>query len=181
LFLGSVTEKVIRKAPCPTLVVPPRAPAVSPDAPIQFRRILCPVDFSDTSLGALEYAMSLAEETDARLTLLHVIDLPPELRENALVADLDVNRVRASAEAEARRRLCQLVPGEVRAYCTVETAVVEGGAYRQVLHQAAADDSDLIVMGVQGRGAVDLLVFGSTTHHVVRGARCPVLIVRSAG
>jgi nucleotide-binding universal stress UspA family protein len=180
LFLGSVTEKLIRKAPCPTLVVPPRSPAVSPDAPIAFRRILCPIDFSDASLGALEYAMSLAEENDARLTVLHVIDLPPELRENALVADLDVDRVRAAAEAEARRRLRELVPEQVRTYCSVETAVVEGGVHRQVLRQAATDDSDLIVMGVHGRGAVDLLVFGSTTHHVVRSAHCPVLIVRRA-
>ena len=181
LFLGSVTEKTIRRAPCPTLVVPPRAPVVSPDARIQFRRILCPVDFSNSSLGALEYAISLAEETDARLTLLHVIDLPPELRENALVADLDVNRIRASAEAEARRRLRRLIPEPVRTCCTVQTAVVEGGPYRQVLRQAEADGSDLIVIGVHGRGAVDLLLFGSTTHHVVRSAHCPVLIVRSAG
>ena len=52
------------------------------------------------------------------------------------------------------------------------------GAYRRVLERAAEDGTDVIVMGVHGRGAVDLLVFGSTTHHVIRGATCPVLIVR---
>jgi nucleotide-binding universal stress UspA family protein len=56
--------------------------------------------------------------------------------------------------------------------------VEEGKAYREVLRTAADVDADLIVMGVHGRGALDLIVFGSTTHHVIREARCPVLIVR---
>jgi nucleotide-binding universal stress UspA family protein len=180
LFLGSVTEKIIRKATCPTLVVPPRAPDVPPDAPVQFKRILCAVDFSDSSLSALAYALTLAEETDARLTLLHAIEMPPELRENPLAPDFDVDRIHAAAEAEARRRLRDLVPEAARTYCTVETAVVDGRAYRRLLQQAAEQKSDLIVMGVHGRGAIDLLLFGSTTHHVIRAATCPVLIVRSA-
>jgi len=180
LFLGSVTEKVIRQAPCPTLVVPPRAPDVSPDAPAQFKQILCAVDFSDSSLSALAYALTLAEESDARLTLLHVIEMPPELRENPMAPDFDVDRIHAAAEAEAQRRLRELVPEAARTYCTVDTAVVEGRAYRRVLGHAVEQKSDLIVMGVHGRGALDLLLFGSTTHHVIRAAVCPVLIVRSA-
>jgi nucleotide-binding universal stress UspA family protein len=180
LFLGSVTEKVIRKATCPTLVVPPRAADVAPDAPVQFRRILSPVDFSDSSRDALAYAVHMAEEADARLTLLHVIEVPPELREHAMVPDFDVDRIRSAAEADALRRLRDLVPDQARSYCTVETAVVEGKAYREVLRRAADGQSDVIVMGVHGRGAVDLLVFGSTTHHVIRAATCPVLIVRRA-
>jgi nucleotide-binding universal stress UspA family protein len=126
LFLGSVTEKVIRKAPCPTLVVPPRAPDVSPDAPVQFKRILCALDFSDSSLSALAYALSLAKEADAHLTLLHAIEMPPELRENPLAPDFDLDRLHAAADAEARRRLRDLVPDAARTYCTIETAVVGG-------------------------------------------------------
>jgi nucleotide-binding universal stress UspA family protein len=177
LFLGSITEKVIRKAPCPTLVVPPRAPHVAASGPVEFRRILCPVDFSECSLDALTYALNLAGEADARLTVLHVIELPPELRENALVADFDIDRIHAAAEREARRRLRELVPNEAAARCTVETAVLEGAAYHQVLRRAVEDHHDLIVMGVRGRGAMDLLVFGSTTQHVIRAAACPVLVV----
>jgi nucleotide-binding universal stress UspA family protein len=178
LFLGSVTEKVIRKATCPTLVVPPRASDVPPDAPVQFKRILCAVDFSDSSLAALAYALNLAEEADARLTLLHVIEMPPELRENPLAPDFDIDRIHAAAEAEALRRLRELIPDQARTYCTVETAVVEGRAHRQLLERAAERKADLIVMGVHGRGAVDLLMFGSTTHYVIRASACPVLIVR---
>ena len=82
LFLGSVTEKVIRHTTCPTLVVPPRAPDVPATTPVQFRRILCPVDFSESSLDALAYAINMAEEADGRLTLLHVVDIPLVLSPN---------------------------------------------------------------------------------------------------
>jgi nucleotide-binding universal stress UspA family protein len=178
LFLGSVTEKVIRKAMCPTLVVPPRAPDVSAGAAVQFRRILCPVDFSESSLDALVYAINLAEEADAQLTLLHAVEVPAVLIEERTMPALDLSRVRDAVAAEARRRLYELIPQSARTYCTVETAVVEGRAYREILRHATERQADLIVMGVHGRGALDLLVFGSTTHHVIRASACPVLIVR---
>lgn len=175
LFLGSVTEKVIRRTPCPTLVVPPRAPNVPAGASIQFRRILCAVDFSESSLDALVQAINMAEEADAQLTVLHVVELSPLLIDEP---GLDFPRLREAASAEARRRLQELIPEQARTYCTVDTAVVEGRAYREILQQAAERQSDLIVMGGHGRGALDLLVFGSTTHHVIRVSSCPVLIVR---
>jgi nucleotide-binding universal stress UspA family protein len=178
LFLGSVTEKVIRKATCPTLVVPPRALDIPPDAPVQFKRILCAIDFSDSSISALAYALHLAEEADAHLTLLHVIEMPPELRENSMAPDFDIDRIHAAAQAGALRQLRDLIPDQARTYATVETAVVEGGAYRRILQRSTEEQADLIVMGVHGRSAVDMLVFGSTTHHVIRAATCPVLIVR---
>lgn len=130
-------------------------------------------------MRALEHAMSMAEESDARLTVLHVIEVPPELRENPVSPEFDVDRVRAAAEAACLQRLRELIPAEVRTYCTVETAVREGAAYREILKVAAEGSADLIVMGVEGRGALDRMVFGSNTARVVRAATCPVLIVRS--
>jgi nucleotide-binding universal stress UspA family protein len=178
LFLGSVTEKVMRKVKCPTLIVPPRAADIAPDAPVAFRRILCPIDFSESSLAALEHAFNLAEEADGQLTLLYVTELSLALTQEPFVVDSEISRARASAADDARRRLQNLIPDQVRAYCSVDTAVVEGRAYREILGQAAQRNSDLIVMGVHGRGAIDLLLFGSTTHHVIRASTCPVLIVR---
>jgi nucleotide-binding universal stress UspA family protein len=180
LFLGSVTEKVIRKTTCPTMVVPPRAPHVPAGAPVQFRRILCPVDFSESALDALAYAINMAEEADAQLTLLHVVEFSPPLTEVPLLPAPDLTRVREAAAAEARRKMHALIPESARTYCTVETAVVEGRAYREIHRHAIEHQCDLIVMGVHGRGALDLLVFGSTTHHVIRASACPVLIVRPA-
>ena len=177
LFLGSVTEKVIRKTTCPTLVVPPRAPDVPAGSPIQFRRILCAVDFSESSLDALAHAINMAEEADAQLTVLHVVEFPAMLNEEPTLPAVDLSRLREAAASDGRRKLEELIPEEARTYCTVDTAVVEGRAYREILRQATERRSDLIVMG-HGRGAFDLLLFGSTTHHVIRASACPVLIVR---
>jgi nucleotide-binding universal stress UspA family protein len=138
------------------------------------------VDFSEGSLRALEYAVTLAEEADAQLTVLHVIEVPPELRENPLAEGFDVDRVRAEAEARSLQHLRELIPQDARTYSTVETTVREGAAYREILKVAAERSVDLIVMGVQGRGALDLLLFGSNTARVTRAATCPVLIVPRA-
>jgi nucleotide-binding universal stress UspA family protein len=136
------------------------------------------VDFSESSLDALAYAINMAEEADARLTLLHVVEIPVVSSPEPTVLDLDLSRIREATVGDARGKLHALILEHARSYCTVETAVVEGRAYREVLRQATERQSDLIVMGVQGRGALDLLVFGSTTHHVIRASACPVLIVR---
>jgi len=177
LFLGSVTEKVMRKATCPTLIVPPRAHDVA-DAPVEFPRILCPIDFSEGSLAALEYAINLAEEADGQLTLFHVTEMPAALTQEPFVVEDELARFHETAVNDARRKLTNLIPENARTYCTIDAAVVEGRAYREILRRAAEQKAALIVMGVHGRGALDLLLFGSTTHHVIRASTCPVLIVR---
>ncbi|MBI4262788.1 MAG: universal stress protein [Acidobacteria bacterium] len=160
LVLGSVAEKVLRKAECPVLTVPRALPDAVPSSPVIFKRLLCAVDFSDSSMHALRYALSLAQEADAHLTVLHV-------RED-------------EADEGAGARLEAAIPDAVRAYCTPETLVARGKPYRQILRVAEEQASDVIVLGVHGRGAVDLMFFGSTTQHVVRQAACPVLTLRAA-
>jgi nucleotide-binding universal stress UspA family protein len=87
LLLGSVTEKVIRKARCPVLTVPRRMTDPAPAPPVLFKRILCATDFSEASIRALDYAMTLAQEADAHLTIMHVVEVTPAPQsdvENAL-------------------------------------------------------------------------------------------------
>ena len=174
LFLGSTTEKVLRKARCPMMTVPPKAPEAMPRGPIPFTRILCAVDFSDSSRPALDYATSLARESKAALTLTHVIETRPLYYDFSPPVAIDLT---AWIE-EARTRLRQMVPDGVRSSCSVTEVVREGTSYREILAIANERDADLIVLGVRGRGAVDLFFFGSTTHHVIREARCAVLTVR---
>jgi nucleotide-binding universal stress UspA family protein len=190
LVLGSVTEKVLRKAECPVLVVPRAAHETPPGRDAVFKRILCPIDFSEVSLNALNYAMSLAQEADAHLTVLHVMtyemELTPEMSDSvSAYGHLSREEFRKACEDNSRERLKAVVPDTVRAYCTVETRLATGRSYREILHAATEQHADLIVMGVHGRGAADLMFFGSTTQHVVRQATCPVLTlrqpVRSAG
>lgn len=182
-LLGSVTEKVLRRAECPVLTVPPRAPGTSRTAPITYKRLLCPVDFSDSSMQALRYATSVAQEADAQLTVLHVMEYDmhetPELYDTVISdARLSIPEFRARCREISRERLDAVISDEVRTYCTVETLLTDGKSYREVLRVAAEKQSDLIVMGVRGRGAVDLMVFGSTTQHVIRQATCAVLTLR---
>jgi nucleotide-binding universal stress UspA family protein len=175
LFLGSVTEKVVRRATCPTLVVPPRVSDAA--APVIVKRILCAVDLSEYSLNAVAFAISLAEEADARLTLLHVVEPAPVLAEPVVPSRSGAALVDASV-VDARQKLYALIPDEARTYCIVETDVADGRADREIVRHAAEKCADLIVMGRHSGGRVDQLLFGSTTHHVIREAPCPVLVVR---
>jgi nucleotide-binding universal stress UspA family protein len=182
LVLGSVTEKVLRRARCPVLTVPPRMRgSVAPP----FQRILCPIDFSDSSLSALEWAWSLAEESGATVSLLHVIEWPwnePPAPPFETFPEHEARRLmefRKALEASSRRQLESLVPDNLRDRCPSEPLVRHGKAHREVL-ATAEGHADLIVMGVHGRNVVDLALFGSTTNQVVRGASCPVLTVRTA-
>jgi nucleotide-binding universal stress UspA family protein len=181
LILGSVTEKVLRRAPCPVLSVPPRA-AASP-APVAYRRILCAVDFSPSSLAALKYATSLAEEANAALTVVHVVEYglhewSPVYDEFMSNQELSIREFRARCRESSRERLQLAVPAEARTWCTVESVLSEGKPYREIIRAAAERHCDLIVMGVQGHNALDLALFGSTTQHVVRLAAAPVLTIR---
>jgi len=177
LMLGSVTEKVLRKAACPVLSVPPKVHDGESARPV-FKTILSAVDFSDSSLHALQYSMALAQEADARLTVLHVIELPADAHEQLPHLSPGVREYVNSVESDRGERLRALVPDRVRAYCNVETMITTGKPYREVLRIAGEQGANLIVMGIRGRGAADLLFFGSTAQHVVREATCPVLTLR---
>jgi len=173
LLLGSVTERVIRHATCPTMIVPARAHDVVPEGPVRYRRILCAVDFSEHSFRAVEYAVNLAEEGDAELRLLHVLMLSTELTE----LESSFEDLREQIETDRLRRLNALIPADAGTYCTIHTALRQGMVHREILAAAAEEPADLIVMGAQGRGALEAAIFGSNTARVARAACCPVLVV----
>ena len=181
LVLGSVTEKVLRKATCPVLTVPPRAQATSQ---LPFRRLLCAVDFSEWSLEALKLAVSFAQGSGATLTLLHVLEWPwheppPPAFDDLPIAQADALRsYRQHLEATALTRLGTLVPEKLAGRITVAPRVSHGKPYVEILRVAAEDKADLIVLGVHGRRAIDILLLGSTTNQLVRHATCPVLTQR---
>jgi len=174
-MLGSVTEKVVRKARCPVLTVPCRASG-DPERPL-FARILCAVDFSEASDRAAQHALSLAQEAKGGLTMLHVVEWLPD-ESFAKYPGFDVAHYRRSILTDARTRVEELVPDEARNWCDPETRVVCGKPYQEILRIAQHDAADLIVLGVHGRGPIDRMLFGSTTQHVVRQAACPVLTIR---
>ena len=177
VLLGSVVEALLHKSGRPVLAIPSHIDPRRMSGAITFKRVLCAVDFGGPSLAALAYAFSIAEECDARLTLLHVIEMPPDLQHAPAPPYYAVEGTRTEAEAESRRRLAALIPEEARDFCTIETAVLEGSASREILRMAEAGDVDLIVLGVHGRNAFDLAFFGSNSKDLIRQAHCPVLVV----
>jgi nucleotide-binding universal stress UspA family protein len=183
LLLGSVAEKVLRKASCPVMTVPRTLPDAVPAGPVLYKRILCPVDFSDSSMDALKHAVSMAQEADGQLIVLHVVEHEfengAEMAGIAWDAGMTVGDFLKEREKALRRRLHEATAGASE-FCTVESLTTRGKPWREVLRVADETQSDLIVMGVQGRGPADLLFFGSTTQHVVREAPCPVLTLRHA-
>jgi nucleotide-binding universal stress UspA family protein len=171
LLLGSVAEKVLRKAPCPVMVVPA---AARPERGVLFARILCPVDGSQASADAVAQAVDLARETDGQLTLLHVVEPMPEAGE---FAALDADEYRRAGEAYGARLMREAVSDTVREWCRIDERIVVGKPGDRILDTSKNMAADVIVMGVRGRGALDLLAFGSTANAVVRQAQCPVFVV----
>jgi nucleotide-binding universal stress UspA family protein len=178
VLFGSTAERVLHKAPCPTLVVPFHAGDVGSVDTVRFAHVLCATDFSPASTKALGLAMTMAREQGAALTVLHVVealaedeldDFPPAgVREH--VRELAKN---------ARERLRAAVPREAHVAGTVREVVRYGQAAYAILREASEGGADLIVLGAQGHSALGLLVLGSSTHAVIRRATCPVLTTRA--
>jgi nucleotide-binding universal stress UspA family protein len=127
-------------------------------------RILSCTGFSEDSDRALNYAISAAAEYDAELTLLHVLEESPSPAKTE------------EAIAVATERLYKLIPPERRKTLKIKTAVRTGKPYREIIRFAQEAQTDLVTMGVHGRGALDLAVFGSTTYRVMQLGPCPVLV-----
>jgi nucleotide-binding universal stress UspA family protein len=173
LMLGSVTDRVMRTAPCPVLAAskPPHGSvAGGKERHVHhLSRILFCADFSENSERALRYAISATAEYDAELTLLHVLEGVPSQAETE------------EAMAAAAERLDKLIPLEGRKTLKIKTAVRIGKPYAQIIQLALETQIDLVTMGVRGRGALDVAVFGSTTYRVMQLGSCPVLAVHSQG
>jgi nucleotide-binding universal stress UspA family protein len=184
LLLGSVAEKVLRRAPCPVLIVGATDP-VSPDSPL-FRRILCAADLTPRADSVLSTALSVAAETLAHVTLLHVVERLPGLGVNAPATTTrglrpisDLEALQARLLDEAREQLVEAAR-PARDFCEVSERVETGKAWPEILRVAEEIQADLIVIGSRGEGALGRLFLGSTANQVVRQATCPVLVVRGS-
>jgi nucleotide-binding universal stress UspA family protein len=171
LVLGSTTDRVMRKAACPVLVVSGspshRAQGTGPDGRHRLSRILYCTDFSNNSERARGYALSLAAEYGAELTLLHVAENAPDLaRAEAIIA-------------ERTQELEKLVSETERRNLNVRSAVRFGKPYEEIVRHATEAQASLIIMTARGGDAVDRAVFGSTTYRVIQLGPCPVLAVHT--
>jgi nucleotide-binding universal stress UspA family protein len=178
IILGSVTERLMRTLPCPLLVVrsPERGFVTPADQAITLKRILVGCDFSPNSSLAFQYGLSLAQEFQADLHLVHVIQPPRD----------DYQKKPGEAKQELKRdlgdriktRLADMVSEDAQTWCKPVTVLLAGQPHEEITKYAMVNDIDLIVLGVRGYGLVESLFVGSTTDRVMRRASCPVLSVQ---
>jgi nucleotide-binding universal stress UspA family protein len=176
LLLGSVAENILRRTACPVLTVPRSATEPTDFSRATFRTVLCAVDFSRDSRRAVDLALSLTQTAGGRLVLVHALEQFAS-EESVLTAHFNVSEFRRSLERDTRRRLEELIALAARTPCDISIVLAHGKASREVLRVAQAHEADLIVVGIHGRNAADLALFGSTTQQLLHCSHTPVLAV----
>lgn len=140
-----------------------------------FRAILCPVDFDDNSVAALELACNAAAQSDAALAIMHVVPLPVDAPEIGALPSESVPLWQDEAKARLEQIACEKIPASIRS-----TSLIRIGRPAEVIVAAAAElKADLVVMATHGRRRSTLghLFLGSVAEQVVRESTCPVLVV----
>jgi nucleotide-binding universal stress UspA family protein len=171
LFLGSVTQNMLRKVPVPILTV------CHVLRPLDFKRILFATDLSASSKDGFRYALELARKVDSRLVVAHVMDERP-------VVTYETPEVAAASDAERRRaieeaadRFAEFEVEAIRKGVKIETKLSEGIPASTLLKTAEKNDIDLIILTVERKGLIERAILGSTAEPIIREAHVPVLSI----
>lgn len=182
VFLGSTAERVVQHAPCPVLVTRERAAKSrrkrSEEAAGRMKTILVPVDFSDSSLRALDYAIDLAGRVSARLVVFHAAHLGDMASVDGFGAQrvADLTKI---AQDDAARQMQEFVGLVNFRGVKYETVVQTGRPVAEICDIAKGRDVDLIITATHGRTGFEHLMIGSVAEQVVRRAGRSVLVVPS--
>jgi nucleotide-binding universal stress UspA family protein len=168
---GAVTLELDRRDE-PLLDAATRAAAKSP---FKIQRILVPIDFSDCSKKALQYALPLAKEHQAALTLLYVVAPAYGTDE---YGGIDSAQLEARMKDGGEKELATLAVDEVSSEISADTLVRVGSPAREIVALAGSLPADLIIISTHGRTGLKHVLLGSVAEHVVQRAPCPVLVVR---
>jgi len=168
VLLGSVAGAIFREAPCPVLTVGQRL-ILDPKWTLKVKEVLYATDLTPVSAAAAHYAISLAQENQARLTILNVA---PEAKAGKMLGS-------GQQEASITRQLQELLPPDAKLWCQPSFMVESGEPAEKILDMAWAYKADIIVLGIR-QHSVGMATHLSrpTAHRVVAGASCPVLTVR---
>ncbi len=172
IILGSVAERIVRKARCPVMVVRGRKY-------VGFKRIIVPIDLSDCSRIALEYAVATARAHSSKLTILHVYE--------GSYVEPYIKAANSEEEADGIIKEIELV-NETKYDEFLKTVDLSGVEYEKLLKKgipetdivetAMEQQANLIVMGTHGRSGIKHILIGSTAEEVVRTVHCDIIIVK---
>jgi universal stress protein A len=156
------------------------APTRSPAADVALNTLLVPVDFSESAIQAVDYAIRLAEIFGSRVILLHVYHFPVEL----LTDWSAYGTLAGSAEIleglrkEREEQMAALGREKARPGVSLTTRVVEGTPFAEIVKAAREENADLLVMSTRGLTGIKHILIGSTAEKVVRKSPCPVLVLK---
>jgi nucleotide-binding universal stress UspA family protein len=175
-FIGSVTERMLRKVPVPILTVGHAEAEKHTIGLVSIKRILYATDLSESTNTGLKYAIEVARVAGARLTVVHVVSYENlMLWGPAFMMRFDDERVRAVQEM--RKKLNELIQQEKPAEMEIETLVQDGRPFERILQIAEDRSMDMIVLNVQSKSGLERAFLGSTAERVVRLAHIPVLSI----
>ncbi len=146
------------------------------DDSVGMKTILAPIDFSPASVAVIAQATALAQAVQGRLVLLSVVQ-PPIITSDYGPLVENISEIIAAAERSAAERLEKIRTQVTPQVVGIETELAGGAPVQAITDAAARFQADFIVMGSHGHTALYDLVIGSTTHGVLKRAKCPVLII----
>lgn len=164
LFLGSISEKVLRLSHVPVLVVNKERELRD------INRIMITTDFSDRSLAAFPYAREIAENAGATLNLIHIMSYDPNHEDQPDESVINLRNQRLSILAKEELH-------EVSDLLETNVIVSADTPHEAILNYNLNNPHDLIVMSTVGRSGIEYLMMGSTTANVVRHVKSPVLSI----
>jgi nucleotide-binding universal stress UspA family protein len=172
IILGSVAERVVRKAHCPVMVVRSRKY-------IGFKRIIVPIDFSDCSRMALEYAAATARAHRSKLTILHVYEeafIEPYVR--AANTEEEADEIMKEIERVNETKYDEFLKTIDLSGVEYEKLLKKGIPKTDIVETAMEQQANLIVMGTHGRSGIKHTLIGSTAEEVVRTVHCDIVVVK---
>lgn len=144
---------------------------------LQVSKILVPIDFSDYSKMALDYAVEFAKKFNSQLFLIYVIEpivYPSDFGLGQVpISSIDME-IQSRAEDEMQKLINEKVPKETK----VSWIVRVGKPFIEIINEAKEKDCDLIIIATHGHTGIEHILFGSTAEKVVRKSPIPVLVLR---
>lgn len=137
-----------------------------------FKRILCPIDFDENSMAALDCAAQLAQQHNAMLYILHVVRAP------SAPSEVPVEPPVAEWETDARVRVYEAARQHLNGCADFTMVLKTGDPFAAIMEAERELKPDSVVMATHGRTGAGHLLIGSVAEHVVRESSCPVLTVR---
>jgi nucleotide-binding universal stress UspA family protein len=147
---------------------------------VKITKVLFPTDFSEGAVYAFPYAIDMVKTYKAELHLVHIL-YDFVVATGLHVPHTSVDTLYLELEQSAAKQLENFGLDQRKDIPGIQTAILRGVPYEELLKYAETHGIDLIVIGTHGRKGLDRMLFGSTAERVVRNATCPVLTVRRPG